>query len=59
MNSFCASQTVQTASFVVAFQVIGELTHISGISKKSISDFAHVTLVHIVSSSFPAEQLQF
>ncbi|XP_061564645.1 cyclin N-terminal domain-containing protein 1 [Cololabis saira] len=36
-------------------QVIGELSHMTGISRKSISDFAHVTLVHIVGESSPAE----
>ncbi|XP_041829629.1 cyclin N-terminal domain-containing protein 1 [Melanotaenia boesemani] len=35
-------------------QVVGELSHITGISRKSISDFAHVTLTHIVSTNFPA-----
>ncbi|XP_051273221.1 cyclin N-terminal domain-containing protein 1 [Dicentrarchus labrax] len=32
-------------------QVVGELSHITGISRRSISDFAHVTLMHIVSNS--------
>ncbi|XP_004080647.1 cyclin N-terminal domain-containing protein 1 isoform X1 [Oryzias latipes] len=36
-------------------QVIGELSHITGISVKSISDFAHVTLAHIVGFLCPAE----
>uniref|UniRef100_A0A3B5AQN0 Cyclin N-terminal domain containing 1 n=1 Tax=Stegastes partitus TaxID=144197 RepID=A0A3B5AQN0_9TELE len=36
-----------------ALQVVGELTHITGISRRCISDFAHVTLVHIVGTSFP------
>ncbi|KAM6897622.1 cyclin N-terminal domain-containing protein 1 [Xenentodon cancila] len=40
-------------------QVIGELSHITGISRKSISDFAHVTLAHIVSPSFPVEDFEF
>uniref|UniRef100_A0A8C4F043 Cyclin N-terminal domain containing 1 n=1 Tax=Dicentrarchus labrax TaxID=13489 RepID=A0A8C4F043_DICLA len=31
-----------------ALQVVGELSHITGISRRSISDFAHVTLMHIV-----------
>ncbi|KAM7370557.1 hypothetical protein PAMP_010092 [Pampus punctatissimus] len=34
-------------------QVVRELSHITGISKKSISDFAHVTLMHIVGTSSP------
>ncbi|XP_070847198.1 cyclin N-terminal domain-containing protein 1 [Chaetodon trifascialis] len=29
-------------------QIVGELSHITGISRRSISDFAHVTLMHIV-----------
>ncbi|XP_026171707.1 cyclin N-terminal domain-containing protein 1 [Mastacembelus armatus] len=33
-------------------QVVGELSHITGISSRSISDFTHVTLMHIVKSSF-------
>ncbi|KAG8008753.1 Cyclin N-terminal domain-containing protein 1 [Nibea albiflora] len=33
-------------------QVVGELSHITGISRRSISDFAHVTLMHIVKGSF-------
>ncbi|XP_070708337.1 cyclin N-terminal domain-containing protein 1 [Pempheris klunzingeri] len=33
-------------------QVVGELSHITGISKKSISDFSHVTLMHIVRTRF-------
>ncbi|KAK5851141.1 hypothetical protein PBY51_001957 [Eleginops maclovinus] len=32
-------------------QIVGELSHITGISVRSISDFAHVTLMHIVSST--------
>ncbi|XP_040922693.1 cyclin N-terminal domain-containing protein 1 [Toxotes jaculatrix] len=32
-------------------QVVRELSHITGISRKSISDFTHVTLMHIVRSS--------
>ncbi|XP_005725934.1 cyclin N-terminal domain-containing protein 1 isoform X1 [Pundamilia nyererei] len=32
-------------------QVVGELSHITRISKKSITDFAHATLVHIVGIS--------
>ncbi|XP_056285828.1 cyclin N-terminal domain-containing protein 1 [Pseudoliparis swirei] len=32
-------------------QVVGELSHITGISKRSISEFVHVTLTHIVSPS--------
>ncbi|XP_029312132.1 cyclin N-terminal domain-containing protein 1 [Cottoperca gobio] len=35
-------------------QVVGELSHITGISTRSISDFAHVTLMHIVRTSSPA-----
>ncbi|XP_044035887.1 cyclin N-terminal domain-containing protein 1 [Siniperca chuatsi] len=34
-------------------QVVGELSHITGISRRSISDFAHVTLMHIVRTSSP------
>ncbi|XP_018537469.1 cyclin N-terminal domain-containing protein 1-like [Lates calcarifer] len=34
-------------------QVLGELSHITGISRKSISDFTHVTLMHIVRPSSP------
>ncbi|XP_072229598.1 cyclin N-terminal domain-containing protein 1 [Leuresthes tenuis] len=37
-------------------QIVGELSNITGITRKSISDFAHVTLVHIVSSSSPVAQ---
>ncbi|XP_054454992.1 cyclin N-terminal domain-containing protein 1 [Anoplopoma fimbria] len=33
-------------------QVVGELSHITGISRRSISDFAHVTLTHIVRTDF-------
>ncbi|XP_047464079.1 cyclin N-terminal domain-containing protein 1 [Mugil cephalus] len=36
-------------------QVIGELSHITGISMRSISDFARVTLGHIVGTSSPAK----
>ncbi|XP_039894982.1 cyclin N-terminal domain-containing protein 1 isoform X2 [Simochromis diagramma] len=32
-------------------QVVGELSHITRISKRSITDFAHATLVHIVGIS--------
>nr|XP_020472195.1 cyclin N-terminal domain-containing protein 1 [Monopterus albus] len=32
-------------------QVVAELSHITGISTRSISDFAHVTLMHIVRRS--------
>ncbi|XP_072312496.1 cyclin N-terminal domain-containing protein 1 [Eucyclogobius newberryi] len=32
-------------------KVVGELSNITGISKRSIIDFAHVTLLHIVDSS--------
>ncbi|KAK2820643.1 hypothetical protein Q5P01_023602 [Channa striata] len=32
-------------------QIVGELSHITGISKKSISDFSQVTIMHIVRSS--------
>ncbi|XP_010741062.3 cyclin N-terminal domain-containing protein 1 [Larimichthys crocea] len=34
-------------------QMVGELSHITGISRRSISDYAHVTLMHIVRGSFP------
>ncbi|XP_070783769.1 cyclin N-terminal domain-containing protein 1 [Enoplosus armatus] len=34
-------------------QLVGELSHITGISRRSISDFAHVTLMHIVRTSSP------
>ncbi|XP_039991012.1 cyclin N-terminal domain-containing protein 1 [Xiphias gladius] len=34
-------------------QVVGELSHITGISSRSISDFAHVTLMHTVRYSSP------
>ncbi|KAM8730633.1 cyclin N-terminal domain-containing protein 1 isoform 1-T1 [Acanthopagrus schlegelii] len=43
---------IAVASFVLYVtkweQVVGELSHITGISRRSISDFAHVTLMHIV-----------
>lgn len=47
------SVTIQTVCVDVgvvfnALQVVGELSHITGISRRSISDFAHVTLMHIV-----------
>ncbi|KAI4807891.1 hypothetical protein KUCAC02_027666 [Chaenocephalus aceratus] len=32
-------------------QIVGELSHITGISVRSIRDFAHVTLMHIVTST--------
>ncbi|XP_075950187.1 cyclin N-terminal domain-containing protein 1 isoform X2 [Anarhichas minor] len=32
-------------------QVVGELSHITGISRRSISDFTHVTLTHIVGTN--------
>ncbi|XP_037610789.1 cyclin N-terminal domain-containing protein 1 [Sebastes umbrosus] len=32
-------------------QITGELSHITGISRRSIRDFAHVTLMHIVGTS--------
>ncbi|XP_073346485.1 cyclin N-terminal domain-containing protein 1 [Pagrus major] len=45
---------IAVASFILYVrkweQVVGELSHITGISKRSISDFAHVTLMHIVNS---------
>ncbi|XP_008285753.1 cyclin N-terminal domain-containing protein 1 [Stegastes partitus] len=48
---------IAVATFILHFrkwkQVVGELTHITGISRRCISDFAHVTLVHIVGTSFP------
>ncbi|KAG7227699.1 hypothetical protein INR49_029461 [Caranx melampygus] len=34
-------------------QIVGELSHITAISRKSICDFALVTLTNIVGSSFP------
>ncbi|XP_067433316.1 cyclin N-terminal domain-containing protein 1 [Thunnus thynnus] len=34
-------------------QVVRELSHITGISRRSISDLAHVTLMHIVGTSCP------
>ncbi|XP_038591139.1 cyclin N-terminal domain-containing protein 1 isoform X4 [Micropterus salmoides] len=34
-------------------EVVGELSHITGISKRSISDFAYVTVMHIVRTSSP------
>ncbi|XP_069560799.1 cyclin N-terminal domain-containing protein 1 [Brachyistius frenatus] len=37
-------------------QVVEELSNITGISSKSISDLAHVILVHIVSTSSPSIQ---
>ncbi|KAL6094575.1 cntd1 [Pungitius sinensis] len=35
-------------------QVVGELSHITGISTRSISDFTHVALTHIVKTSSSA-----
>ncbi|XP_041819297.1 cyclin N-terminal domain-containing protein 1 [Chelmon rostratus] len=32
-------------------QIVGELSHMTGISRRSISDFAYVTLIHIVKPS--------
>ncbi|KAF3704185.1 Cyclin N-terminal domain-containing protein 1 [Channa argus] len=34
-------------------QIVGELSHITGISKRSISDFSQVTMMHIVRSGSP------
>ncbi|XP_034414151.1 cyclin N-terminal domain-containing protein 1 isoform X2 [Cyclopterus lumpus] len=46
---------IAVATFIHYFknwqQVVGELSHITGISKRSISDFVHVTLAHIVRTS--------
>ncbi|XP_030611746.1 cyclin N-terminal domain-containing protein 1 [Archocentrus centrarchus] len=43
---------IAVAAFILLVRkwekVVGELSHITGISKRSITDFAHATLVHIV-----------
>ncbi|KAM9336936.1 cyclin N-terminal domain-containing protein 1 [Symphorus nematophorus] len=48
---------IAVASFIFCVrkweQVVGELSHITGISRRSISDFAHVTLMHIVRNNVP------
>uniref|UniRef100_A0A665WCY9 Cyclin N-terminal domain containing 1 n=1 Tax=Echeneis naucrates TaxID=173247 RepID=A0A665WCY9_ECHNA len=48
---------IAVAAFILRVKnwekVVGELSHITGISTKSISDFAHVTLMHLMRSSFP------
>ncbi|XP_056222233.1 cyclin N-terminal domain-containing protein 1 isoform X1 [Seriola aureovittata] len=48
---------IAVAVFILRFkkweQVVEELSHITAISRKSISDFALVTLTHIVRSNFP------
>uniref|UniRef100_A0A3Q1HI60 Cyclin N-terminal domain containing 1 n=1 Tax=Anabas testudineus TaxID=64144 RepID=A0A3Q1HI60_ANATE len=38
---------------VAAFIVLDELSHITGISRRSIGDFVHVTLMHIVNTNSP------
>ncbi|MEQ2224065.1 hypothetical protein ILYODFUR_003605 [Ilyodon furcidens] len=49
---------IAVATYILCFkkrqQVVCELSHITGISRRSISDFAHVTLVHIVGTSSSA-----
>ncbi|KAL7372611.1 hypothetical protein ABVT39_019311 [Epinephelus coioides] len=48
---------IAVAAFILCVrewkQVVEELSHITGISQRSISDFAHVTLMHIVRTSSP------
>nr|XP_046234281.1 cyclin N-terminal domain-containing protein 1 isoform X2 [Scatophagus argus] len=48
---------IAVASFILCVreweQVVGELSHMTGISQKSIRDFAHVTLMHIVGIPVP------
>ncbi|XP_059181084.1 cyclin N-terminal domain-containing protein 1 [Centropristis striata] len=48
---------ISVAAFILSFrkweQVVGELSHITGISTRSISNFTHVTLMHIVRTSSP------
>ena len=39
----------------VLFQVVEELSQITGISVKSIQDFTHVTLMHITRTNFTVE----
>nr|XP_040032472.1 cyclin N-terminal domain-containing protein 1 [Gasterosteus aculeatus aculeatus] len=47
---------IAVATFILSVknweQVVGELSHITGISTSSISDFAHAALTHIVGTSF-------
>ncbi|XP_022047077.2 cyclin N-terminal domain-containing protein 1 [Acanthochromis polyacanthus] len=48
---------IAVTTFILHFrkwkQVVGGLSHITGISGRSISDFAHATLVHILGTGFP------
>ncbi|XP_028424518.1 cyclin N-terminal domain-containing protein 1 [Perca flavescens] len=51
---------IAVATFILCVrtleQVVGELSHITGISARSISDFANVTLMHVVETSFSVTQ---
>uniref|UniRef100_A0A3P8VAR7 Cyclin N-terminal domain containing 1 n=1 Tax=Cynoglossus semilaevis TaxID=244447 RepID=A0A3P8VAR7_CYNSE len=55
-NMLLGVTVITVATFVQCVnklkQVVGELSLITGISKKSISDFAHVILMHILGSTF-------